>query len=505
LSGVAEAPCIVAEADDHRLVAAVRRGDDRAFEQLYERYHRRIHAYVMGMVKDHGRAEDVTQEVFVSALRRMRETERPIAFKPWIYEIAKNACIDQFRRSRRAEEISLQADEGLAPADYGRLVGSDPTPDAAVAAKQDLDHLCGAFGGLSETHHEILVLRELEGMSYREIGERMGMSRPAVESTLFRARRRLTEEYDDLVSGARCQRIQSLIQSAVTTRLGTRESRRLSRHVAHCQPCRREAMAAGLDAAILTHVPLPKRAAAKIAGLLPFPLFGRWRAGSDAAAASSTPGPGWTAHVPILSEQLSGGWGKLATAAAVVLAGAGAAGVGTKVAGSGAAPADRDRSVRQAGAAARGDTGAQVTRTTRPTAQRAVAERGAKRTRRSDRAGRRGERRGARDGSPATLTPLPAGAGTGTGTGAGGGGQADGSGTAATGGGGGGTPSQVPEVKVPAGGQDVAAPGREVVEKTVEPVQPVVDTVEQAAAPVQDTVEQVQDTVEETTGGLPLP
>jgi RNA polymerase sigma factor (sigma-70 family) len=159
-SGVAESSRIVAEpTDDHRLVAAVRRGDDRAFEALYGRYHRRIHAYVMGMVKDHGRAEDITQEVFVSALRRMRETERPIAFKPWIYEIAKNACIDQFRRSRRAEEISLEADEGLAPADYGRLVGSDPTPDMAVAAKQDLDHLCGAFGGLSDAHHEILFLR----------------------------------------------------------------------------------------------------------------------------------------------------------------------------------------------------------------------------------------------------------------------------------------------------------------------------------------------------------
>src|SRR3954453_21745379 len=86
---------------DATLVAAVRRGDDRAFEQLYSRYQRRISSYVFGMVKDHGRAEDITQEVFISALRRMRETDRAIAFKPWIYEIAKNACIDQFRRSRR--------------------------------------------------------------------------------------------------------------------------------------------------------------------------------------------------------------------------------------------------------------------------------------------------------------------------------------------------------------------------------------------------------------------
>src|SRR5438552_2494999 len=91
------------ECSDHDLVAAVRRGDERAFEQLYQRYQRRVAAYIYGMVSDYGRAEDLTQDVFISALRRMRATERPIAFRPWIYEIAKNACIDQFRRARRAE------------------------------------------------------------------------------------------------------------------------------------------------------------------------------------------------------------------------------------------------------------------------------------------------------------------------------------------------------------------------------------------------------------------
>jgi DNA-directed RNA polymerase specialized sigma24 family protein len=112
------------ELTDHQLVTAVRAGDDRAFERLYERYHRRIAAYIYGMVNDYARAEDIAQDVFMSALRRMRETERSIAFKPWIYEIAKNACIDQFRRSRRAEEVSYDAEEGLGAADFGRLVTS---------------------------------------------------------------------------------------------------------------------------------------------------------------------------------------------------------------------------------------------------------------------------------------------------------------------------------------------------------------------------------------------
>ena len=209
---------------DADLVAQVRRGDDRAFEELYARYQRRISSYIFGMVKDHARAEDLTQDVFMSALRRMRDTDRPIAFKPWIYEIAKNACIDQFRRSKRAEEVSYDAEEGLGAADYGRLVNGGPTPDVALDHKQQLDHLRGALGGLSDAHHQILVMREFEGLSYREIGEKMGMSRPSVESTLFRARKRLTEEYDELVSGARCLRIQAIIASAGTRRC-TRSSR----------------------------------------------------------------------------------------------------------------------------------------------------------------------------------------------------------------------------------------------------------------------------------------
>ena len=316
----------VSAASDHRLVAAVREGDDRAFEQLYQRYQRRIGAYVMGMVKDHGRAEDITQDVFMSALRRMRETERPIAFKPWIYEIARNACIDAHRRSRRAEEVSFDADELLAPADHRRLAATGPTPDAAVTAKQELETLCGAFGGLSQTHHEILVLRELEGLSYRQIGERMGMSRPAVESTLFRARRRLTEEYDELVSGARCRRIQCLIHTAADGAVGTRDARKLARHLAHCQPCRREAVGRGLDMGVLVKRPARARVARKVAAWLPFPALFRGRrgdGGSGCDQAAGYSGQPVIVHLSTLSDQLGAGWGKLAAAAALLLAGAG--------------------------------------------------------------------------------------------------------------------------------------------------------------------------------------
>ena len=95
------------------------------------------------MVHDHGRAEDVTQEVFVSALRRLRATDAPIAFKPWIFEIARNACIDAHRRGRRAELVSLDGGGTGDGAEGRRLAGPGPTPDAAAEGKHRLESLTG--------------------------------------------------------------------------------------------------------------------------------------------------------------------------------------------------------------------------------------------------------------------------------------------------------------------------------------------------------------------------
>ncbi|MDX6643262.1 MAG: hypothetical protein QOD76_1224 [Solirubrobacteraceae bacterium] len=329
-SATLAAPSLVAakERSDRDLVRDARHGDDAAFGCLYDRYRRRIASYAYGMVKDHARAEDITQDVFISALRRMRETDRPIAFKPWIYEIARNACIDHFRRGKRAEELSFDAPDGSYAADQW-LVAQSPPPDAAMDTKQQLNDLCGAFGGLSETHHEILLLRELEGLSYREIGERMGLSRPAVESTLFRARRRLNEEYDDLVSGRRCTRIQSVIAAASEGMLGNRDRRRMMRHLSHCPSCRSHARTMGV------REPAPRpRVAERLKALLPLPAFLRRGESRDNAVQNvggqDTAGTvaRLTASVGPQLEPLAASWTK-AAAAAVAIA---AAGVGAGIA-----------------------------------------------------------------------------------------------------------------------------------------------------------------------------
>ena len=183
-------------ASDSQLIAAVRRGNDHAFEQLYRRYSASVERFVAGRVRDRGRAEDLVQEIFLSALRRLRATETDITFRPWIFEIAKNAAIDHYRRMSRAEEISIHADDALRPSDQLRLVGrAHARPENAILHKEQFDQLRDAFAELSQSHHRVLVLREFEGLSYREIAKKMDMTRPAVESALFRARRRLQQEY----------------------------------------------------------------------------------------------------------------------------------------------------------------------------------------------------------------------------------------------------------------------------------------------------------------------
>ncbi|MEA2306991.1 MAG: hypothetical protein QOH43_4271, partial [Solirubrobacteraceae bacterium] len=275
----------VRDGDDAALVAAVRAGDGRAFERLYARHQPQVAAQVRAMLHDPVRAEDVTQEVFLSALRRMRETDAPIAFGAWLREIARNACIDHFRRARRRPELSYDDEGGLGAADRGRLVDAGAAPDAAVVQKEALGDLRGAFDELSDTHHQILVLRELEGLSYREIGERLGLGRSQVESTLFRARRRLAEEYEELTTGARCLRVRGIIATAAQGPVGVRDERRLARHVARCAGCRREAWAAGVATP-------PRPARRRIGALLPLPAFLRrlvgWRPshGGGAVAAS---------------------------------------------------------------------------------------------------------------------------------------------------------------------------------------------------------------------------
>ncbi len=272
----------LATLSEEALVTAAREGDDRAFEELYERYRPRIAAFAQRLTHDADRADDVTQEVFISALRRLRQTDRPIAFRPWIYEIARNACIDEYRRAKRVVEVPIDRD-GVD--NWLNHLTSGPSPEVAMESKMQMEDLQGAFGGLSERHHRIIVARELEGKSYRQIGQELGMSQVVVESTLFRARRKLSAEFEDLNSGRRCQHVRQIISAGHTrrTRLGVRDRRAVSRHLEHCRPCRREAVAVGFSP-----FPRPVRSLQKVAAaIFPVPLLRLFRRGGTTVSSAA--------------------------------------------------------------------------------------------------------------------------------------------------------------------------------------------------------------------------
>ena len=320
-AGIAAVNTVVATDTD--LVAAVRAGDDVAFEELYRRYYPRIAAFVRGYLRDGGRSEDVTQEAFMSALRRLRQTDSDINFKPWIFEIARNAAIDQYRRNGRTDEVSIDIEGGFAPSEVSRVV-RPRGPDSSMLDKQRLDHLRGALDELSDTHHRIIVMRELEGLSYREIGEKMELTPAAVESTLFRARRKLEHEYSQLDTGRRCQLMGAVIGRLAEGLDSDRDRRRLDRHARRCSSCRRRSRQLGVEPMLPRH-----SIVARAAAILPLPLFLRRRVGGqDPGITAHAAAPVGVVSAPTLEAGATVAGKAVAVVAAVALTGAGGATIG---------------------------------------------------------------------------------------------------------------------------------------------------------------------------------
>jgi RNA polymerase sigma factor (sigma-70 family) len=267
------------EAREEELVAGAQAGNPAAFEALFRRYRDRIAGYVRSSVRDEGRTEDLVQEIFFSAHSSLSTLEHPGAFRSWLYQIARNACLDEARRRSRQDDLILGWEEFPPPDE--RIVIHNHSADRMLNQKEELANLTQALDGLPHSQHEALVLRELEGMSYDEIGRRMRLSRNAVESVLFRARRGLKGEYSEIQTGRRCRRMQVLMAEIVEGMGDLRERRKLLRHMRDCAPCRREAAALGL-----TGLAVPsderrglERAFSRVAAFLPLPAFFGRRAG----------------------------------------------------------------------------------------------------------------------------------------------------------------------------------------------------------------------------------
>ncbi len=193
--------------DDLTLVKRVRSGDQRAFKLLVERYQRKVYSVALGMLKDREEAYDVSQEAFVKVYKYLDHFKGDSSFYTWLYRITVNVCIDVIRRRKaggKTEDVefdeTLQVDS--AEAHLGALGSRLGTNPQKSALRRELaEKIQEALEQVPEKHRAILLLREIEGMSYEDLARVLDIPKGTVMSRLFHARlkvQKILSEYLEL-------------------------------------------------------------------------------------------------------------------------------------------------------------------------------------------------------------------------------------------------------------------------------------------------------------------
>ena len=247
-------------------------GYDDAFGAIHDRYRQRLFAYTRQMLGGaRSDAEDVLQDVFLRAYGALRNDDRPVTLRAWLYRVAHNRCIDHLRRPVPP------------PAEVYEL-SRTPTldPPAETARREDLRQLVLDVQRLPEQQRSALLMRELDGLSYAELADALDTSVPAIKSLLVRARIGLVEA--GAARDAACVDIRAEIAHAHGR--GVRASGRSRRHLRDCDGCReyRHALRGVRDglAALVSGGAGPLATAAKLLGI--------GGAGSGAAAGAGAGG-----------------------------------------------------------------------------------------------------------------------------------------------------------------------------------------------------------------------
>jgi len=192
-----EARKIEAE-EDRVLINKAKSGDRGAFRALVERHQRRAFAIAVGLVRDEQDAREVVQEAFLRVHRGLATFEGGSSFFTWLYRIVTNLAIDVVRRPARRESEALDpaAIDGESEQPLiARIDGADPVD--VVRRGEIRKRLEEAIDALPPYHRGVILMREVEGMSYEEMAEAMGVSKGTIMSRLFHARRKLQRALSD--------------------------------------------------------------------------------------------------------------------------------------------------------------------------------------------------------------------------------------------------------------------------------------------------------------------
>ncbi len=181
------------ENNDLQIVERAQAGDRDAFRELVEKYQRRVYSICYGMLKNPDDSMDVSQEVFVKVFRYLEKFNGESTFYTWLYRITVNMCIDFIRKNSRMRVVdyddgiarieSSEGDDNILPSTLGL------NPDKVYGRKELREKMLEALETLTENHRTILVLREVDGLSYDEMAEVLNISKGTVMSRLYHARR----------------------------------------------------------------------------------------------------------------------------------------------------------------------------------------------------------------------------------------------------------------------------------------------------------------------------
>lgn len=183
------------EVDDATLVDETLEGNQLSFQLLVERYSERTFSLVRSYTRNAVEVEDIVQEAFLKAYRRLETFQQQASFSTWLYRIAVNTALDFLKRRGRSPVQSVEDPElvgGQREGGSGR--GSEiSAPDARLESEEIAEITHEVLEGLPEIFRTVLVMREFEEMAYQEMADVLGISIGTVESRLFRARARFRD------------------------------------------------------------------------------------------------------------------------------------------------------------------------------------------------------------------------------------------------------------------------------------------------------------------------
>jgi RNA polymerase sigma-70 factor (ECF subfamily) len=176
------------ELSDATLLERARTGDRGALEDLLARHQRRVYRFGLKMCRDPEDAKDVLQETLLAVARSVKDFRGASSVSTWLYTIARSFCIKKRRRSKFAPEQEESLDAREPGLEARQIVDPGRGPEDELAGRQIEAALEQAIAGLEPMYREVLVLRDVEGLTAPEVGEVMGLTVEAVKSRLHRAR-----------------------------------------------------------------------------------------------------------------------------------------------------------------------------------------------------------------------------------------------------------------------------------------------------------------------------